>query len=103
MKFVAVLTVVAFSPLAACDPGYSFGVHNPCDAPIKADLRDSDEFDRVGISPVTLEPHSTNTWSMLDLDIKPPFGALLLSGPRKDEIIESETLDVTIPESACPI
>jgi len=40
---------------------------------------------------------------MIDYDIHPPFGALLLSGPRKGEIIKSESPEVTIPESACPI
>lgn len=39
---------------------------------IRADLRDSDEFDRVGIDPVTIEPHSTTEWTILDADISPP-------------------------------
>jgi hypothetical protein len=103
VRVVLVLVGVICLSMTACDPGYGFTVHNPCDAPIKVDLRDSDEFDRVGISPVTVEPHSTNTLSKLDSDITPPFGALLLSGPREGEITKSETADVTIPESACPI
>jgi hypothetical protein len=102
VKRVQTLLIVTFlSALTACDPGYEFTIHNPCDAPIRVDLRDSDEFDRVGISPVTLEPYSTNTWSKIDPDIKPPFGALLLSGPREGDLIKSETPDVTIPESGC--
>jgi hypothetical protein len=100
---VLILVGVMSISLTACDPGYEFTVHNPCDAPIKVDLRDSDEFDRVGVSPVTLEPHSTNAWSKIDPDIQPPFGALLLSGPREGEIIKSDTPEVTIPETACPL
>jgi len=103
VRVVLVLVGVICLSMTACDPGYGFTVHNPCDAPISVDLRDSDELDRAGISPVALEPHSTNTWSMIDYDIHPPFGALLLSGPRKGEIIKSESPEVTIPESACPI
>jgi hypothetical protein len=53
------------------------------------DLRDSDEFGRVGISLVTLEPHSTNDSTQLDSHINPPFGPLLLDGPREGEIIKS--------------
>jgi hypothetical protein len=98
----AFIVVACLSGLTACDPGYGFTVHNPCDAPITVDLRDSDEFDRVGIDPVTLEPHSTNTWTQIDPDIEPPFGVLLLDGPRAGELIKPETPDVTIPESACP-
>jgi hypothetical protein len=96
------VVVACLLGLTACDPGYEFTVHNPCDTPVRVDLRDSDEFGRVGISPVTIEPHSTNTWSEIDPDINPPFGALLLNGPRADEIIKSDRPDVTIPESACP-
>jgi hypothetical protein len=39
---------------------------------------------------------------VLDPDINPPFGVLLLNGPRAGERIKSETPDVAIPESACP-
>jgi hypothetical protein len=39
---------------------------------------------------------------MIDPDINPPFGALLLSGPHEGELIKSDTPEVTIPESACP-
>jgi hypothetical protein len=98
----AFIVVACLSGLTACDPGYEFTIHNPCDAPITVDLRDSDEFRRVGISPVTIEPHSTSSWSQIDPDINAPFGALLLDGPREGELIKSETPDVTIPESACP-
>jgi hypothetical protein len=66
-------------------------------------LRDSDEFGQTGTGDaVTLEPRSTNTWTEIDPDINPPFGVLLLNGPRKGERIKSEEPDVTIPESACP-
>jgi hypothetical protein len=98
----AFIVVACLSGLTACDPGYGFTVNNPCDAPITVDLRDSDEFKGVGISPVTIEPHSTSTWTQIDPDINAPFGALLLDGPREGALIKSETPDVTIPESACP-
>jgi hypothetical protein len=52
---------------------------------------------------VTLDPRSTNTWSEIDPHIKPPFGALLLNGPREGAIIKSEMPEVTFPDSACPI
>jgi hypothetical protein len=99
---IAFTVVACLSGLTACDPGSGFTVHNPCDAPITVDLRDSDEFKRVGISPVTIEPHSTSSWTQIDPDINAPFGALLLDGPREGELIKSETPDVRIPESACP-
>jgi hypothetical protein len=98
---IALWIVALLSGLTACDPGYGFTVHNPCHAPMTVDLRDSDEFKRVGISPVTIEPHSTSTWTQIDPDINAPFGALLLDGPREGELIKSETPEVTIPESAC--
>jgi hypothetical protein len=99
----AFMVVACLSGLTACDPGYEFTIHNPCDTRMTVDLRDSDEFGRSGTGgAVTIGPHSTNSWSMIDPDINPPFGALLLSGPRGGEIIKSETPDVTILESACP-
>jgi hypothetical protein len=104
VKFVAVVfSVVALSPLAACDPGYSFTVHNPCDTPIRVDLRDSNEFGEGGTDPITVGPHSTTEWTVLDPNINPPFGLLLVDGPRAGERIKSESPEVTIPESACPI
>lgn len=102
MRVVPAFLVVVCLSLTACDQGYTFTVHNPCDTPITVDLRDSDEFGRVGISPVTLEPRSTTEWTQIDPHINPPFGALLLNGPREGEIIKSETPEVTIPQSACP-
>ena len=48
---IALWIVALLSGLTACDPGYGFTVHNPCDVPITVDLRDSDEFKRVGMSP----------------------------------------------------
>jgi hypothetical protein len=101
------LAVVGFSALTACDPGYQFRVHNPCDTPVKATFLDSDQFDRTaamnGRLPATLPPHSDTSWSTLDRDINPPFGVFLVSGPRAGEIIQSATPEVTIPESACPV
>jgi len=95
--------VACLSGLTACDPGYGFTVHSPCDAPLRIDLRgDSGESDRMVRNAVTIEPHSSTTWSIIDADIKPPFGLLLLDGPRAGELIKSETPEVTIPESACP-
>jgi hypothetical protein len=99
----AVVVVAALSGLAACDPGYGFTIHNPCDSPMTVVLRDSDEFGQTGTGDaVTLEPRSTNTWTEIDPDINPPFGVLLLNGPRKGERIKSEEPNITIPESACP-
>ncbi len=97
-----VLTVVCLSALTACDPGYEFTIHNPCDAPMTADFRDSNEFGQRGTDPVTVKPHSTTEWTVLDPNIEPPFGLLLLDGPRAGERIKSDTPEVTIPESACP-
>ena len=88
--------------LTACDPGYEFTVHNPCHTPMTVDFRVSDEFGQRGADPVTVGPHSTPTWTVFDPDINPPFGLLLLDGPRTGERIESDTPGVTIPESACP-
>jgi hypothetical protein len=66
-------------------------------------LRDSDEFGQSGTGDaVTIGPHSTNTWSEIDPDMNPPFGVLLLDGPRAGERIKSDAPEVTIPESACP-
>jgi len=96
------IVVACLSGLTACDPGYGFTVHSPYDTPIEVDLLDSDEFGRRGIDPTTIEPHSTTTWTIIDPDINPPFGLLLLVGPRAGELIKSETPDVTTPESACP-
>lgn len=103
-RFAAAFTVVAgLSGLTACDPGYEFTIHNPCAAPMKVDLRDSDELERSGTGgAVTIAPHSTNTWSQIDPDINPPFGVLLLDGPLEGEFIKSDEPDVTIPASACP-
>lgn len=96
------MVVACFSGLTACDPGYEFTFHNPCDAPLEIDLRDGDEFDGVGIDPVTIEPHSTMAWSQIDPHINPPFGLLLMEGPRAGELVKSDIPEVTIPESACP-
>jgi hypothetical protein len=99
----AFMVVACLSGLTACDPGYEFTIHNPCDTPMTVDLRDSDEFGRSGTGgAVTIGPHSTTEWSMIDPDINPPFGALLLSGPHEGEIMKSDTPEVTIPASACP-
>jgi hypothetical protein len=102
----AFIVVACLSGLTACDPGYGFTVHSPCDAPIKVDFFDFGEFDRATPAntrySTTVEPHSTTTWSTIDPDINPPFGLLLVNGPREGELIKSETPDVTIPESACP-
>jgi hypothetical protein len=97
-----VVVVACLLGLTAFDPGYEFTVHNPCDAAMTVDFRDSDEFGQRGADPVTVGPHSTTTWTVLDPDINPPFGLLLLDGPRTGERIESDTPGVTIPESACP-
>lgn len=103
----AILTFLCLSSLAACDPGYSFRTHNPCDTPIKVTFLDSDEFDRtateLGRYPVTLPPHSDITWSTLDASINPPYGIFLVDGPRAGEIIKSQTPEVTVPVSACSI
>jgi hypothetical protein len=100
------MVVACLSGLTACDPGYGFTVHSPCDAPIKVDFFDSDEFDRATLAntryPTKVEPHSTTTWSTIDPDINPPFGLLLVDGPRAGELIKSDTPEVTIPASACP-
>ena len=98
----AFMVVACLSGLTACDPGYEFTIHNPCDTPMTVDFRDSDEFGQRGTDPVTVGPHSTTEWTVLDPDINPPFGLLLFDGPRAGERIKSETLEVTIPESACP-
>jgi hypothetical protein len=102
-RIAAAWMVVGLSGLTACDPGYTFTIHNPCDAPIRAVLRDSDEFGQSGTGDaVTIAPHSTNSWTEIDSDINPPFGVLLLNGPRTGERIKSGEPDVTIPDSACP-
>jgi hypothetical protein len=106
MKLAATMvTFVSLSALAACDPGYSFTTHNPCDTSIRVTLLDSDEFDRTTAEKsrfaATLPPHSDITWSTLDGHINPPFGVFLVNGPRSGEIIKSQTPEVTIPESAC--
>ena len=99
----AFVVLVSLSGLAACDPGYQFTVHNKCDTPVTVDLGDSNEFNQPGTGgAVTMEPHSTTSWTMIDAHIIPPFGLLLLDGPRAGDLIKSETPDITIPESACP-
>jgi hypothetical protein len=103
VKYVrAFLLVVCLSWLTACDPGYTFTIRNPCNTPMTVDFRDSNEFSQRGADPVTVGPNSTTEWTVLDAEIMPPFGVLLLDGPREGERISSETPDVTIPESACP-
>ena len=99
----ALIVVACLSGLTACDPGYEFTVHNRCGTPMTIVLRDSDEFGQSGTGDaVTIGPHSTNTWSEIDPDINPPFGLLLLDGPRAGERIKSGEPNITIPESACP-
>jgi hypothetical protein len=99
----AFMSVAFLSGLTACDPGYTFTVHNPCNAPMTVDYGDSDEFGERGIGDaVTMEPHSTTEWTELDAHIVPPFGLLLLNGPRAGDLVKSETPDITIPKSACP-
>jgi hypothetical protein len=97
----AFVVLVSLSGLAACDPGYEFTIRNPCDTSMTVDFRDSNEFGQRGADPVTVGPHSTTEWSVIDPEIKPPFGLLLLDGPREGERIKSDEPDVTIPESAC--
>jgi hypothetical protein len=97
------VVVACLSGLMACDPGYEFTIHNPCDTLVSVDFRDSDQFGQSGTGgAVAISPHSTSSWSRADPDINPPFGVLLLDGPRAGELIKSETPGVTIPESACP-
>jgi hypothetical protein len=99
----ATLIVACFFALAACDPGYEYTIHNPCDTPVSVDFRDSDQFGQSGTGgAVTISPHSTSSWSRADPDISPPFGVLLLDGPRAGELIKSESPDMAIPKSACP-
>jgi hypothetical protein len=103
MKRLLALLVVSLTGLTACDPGYTFTIHNPCDSTMTVDYGDSDESDhRLTRDAVTIAPRATSSWTDLDDDINPPFGVLLLNGPRTGERIKSETPDVTIPESACP-
>jgi hypothetical protein len=67
------------------------------------DYGDSDESGhRLTRDAVTITAHATSSWTDLDDDINPPFGLLLLDGPREGERIKSTEPDVTIPESACP-
>ena len=100
----AFVAVACLSGLAACDPGYSFTIHNPCDSIMTIDYGDSDESDhRLTRDAVTIAPRATSSWTDLDDDINPPFGVLLLNGPREGERIKSEMPEVTIPESACPL
>ena len=96
------MVVAALSGLAACDPGYELTVHNPCDASMTVDFRDSNEFGERGADPVNVGPHSTTEWTVLDPNINPPFGLLLLEGPRAGERITSDEPNITIPKSACP-
>jgi hypothetical protein len=99
----AFMVVACLSGLTACDPGHEFTIHNQCDTPMTVDFRDSDEFGRSGTGgAVTVGPHSTTEWTVVDAHINPPFGLLLLDGPRAGERIKSETPEVTIPVSACP-
>jgi len=99
----AILIVVCLSALTACDPGYEFTIRNQCDTRITVDFGDSDEFGQNGLGgAVTMEPHSTVSWTVVDADVNPPFGLLLVDGPRAGDLIKSETPDVTVPESACP-
>jgi hypothetical protein len=95
------MVVACLSGLTACDPGYEFTIHNPCDTPMTVDFRDSHEFGQRGTDPVTVGPHSTTEWTVVDAHINPPFGFLLLDGPRAGERIKSETPEVTIRVSAC--
>jgi hypothetical protein len=92
--------------LVGCDPGYGFTVHNRCDAAIKVQFFDSNEFDRAIPSrvryPTTIPPHSDTTWSTIDPDIEAPFGLLLIDGPRAGDLLKSATPEVAIPMSACP-
>ena len=103
----AILTFLGLSSLAACDPGYGFRTHNPCDTPINVTFLDSDVFDRtaaeLGRFSTTLPPHSDITWSTLDANINPPYGIFLVNGPRAGDIIKSQTPEVTIPVSACSV
>lgn len=99
----AFVVAASLCGLAACDPGYEFTIHNRCDFPMTVDYGDSDESDhRLTRDAVTIAPLATSSWTDLDDDINPPFGVLLLNGPRKGERIKSDEPNVTIPESACP-
>lgn len=99
----AFVVAASLCGLAACDPGYEFTIHNRCDFPMTVDYGDSDESDhRLTRDAVTIAPLATSSWTDLDDDINPPFGVLLLNGPRKGERITSDEPNVTIPESACP-
>jgi hypothetical protein len=83
------VVVACLLGLTACDPGYEFTVHNPCDPPMTVDLRDSDEFAQSGsVGAVTMQPHSTISWTVVDAHINPPFGLLLLDGPRAGDLIQ---------------
>ena len=102
-RIAAALMVVGLSGLTACDPGYTFTIRNPCDSAMTVDYGDSDESDhRLTRDAVTIAPRATSSWTDLDDDINPPFGVLLLNGPRTGERIKSGEPDVTIPDSACP-
>jgi hypothetical protein len=97
------MVVASLSGLTACDPGYEFTIHNPCDSRMTVDYGDSDESDhRLTRDAVMIPPHATSSWTDLDDDINPPFGLLLLDGPRAGERIQSDEPKITIPESACP-
>ena len=92
--------------LVACDPGYGFTVHSQCDRPVKVEFFDSNEFDRAKLSkvryPTTVPPHSDTTWSTLDPDIEPPYGLLLVNGPRAGDLLKASKPEIRLPTSVCP-
>jgi hypothetical protein len=104
MTYLVTASLCAF--LVACDPGYGFTVHSRCDTPVRVAFFDSNEFDRATPGqvryPTTVPPHSDTTWSHIDPDIQPPYGLLLIDGPRAGDLLQSTTPEVTIPDSACP-
>lgn len=97
MRIATAFMIVALLGLTGCDPGYTFTTHSPCDASMTVDFRDSNEFGERGADPVNVGPHSTTEWTVIDPNINPPFGLLLLDRPRA-----GERINITIPRSACP-
>jgi hypothetical protein len=49
-----------------------------------------------------IPPEASFAWSTLDPDIEPPYGLLLVSGPRAGDLLKASKPEIRLPTSTCP-
>jgi len=99
---LAVLTVLTGLFAVACEPGYEVTASNPCDTDIRVGYNALNEPSVGKAIPQQVGAGSDLTWLTIGQWGPDPVYFILLSGPRKGDVLPRPTPHLVIPESACP-